>query len=1213
MPTNPLLPPLRSKKISVPPVIHHGQWEAANDDQLLAKLAESMTDGVSGLTLSQVTSMPDPWGQVTAFLSAWMDGSADNPLRRTIVGEWRGLIGLVALTGWRNLPIKRRDLDLNVLVERAFRDDHRNDDAARKREGIPHLGRVLRRTLPYDPGLLKGSDRMSIFCAMPEGGADGSEVPVGLTLPLTLLAPARNYRNALPPEVTWAAMPERYPLTDPARDGKLTPDERALIAAYVTELMKLTPRFPNEISKYANVLNRELTSYHNDLTEDLPKPLMVPRWSEQVFGAIKDDSYHEVILTIPDRTPGAGPGETLLPALPEFVQAGFNGILLCGGEKNQLAPGKDERSVKIWDDFCLSHWGHAAERSRMVELAAERGYLLLGADALLVEPMIEINQAVLHHRRRSQSFLLPVNPILLAVYTAVELEERITIEPLGSRRFKVSLRLDLKRSSGEPIEIVLSHEYSRDSTIKKLEAPVYCTLWPDFQSDYWHHYYLDISTVDRGLYIGVNSQNDAGITTSGLYNPQALAERLEELRDRPAKIDVISRLARGEFPGSRLLTPSQPPPRGRAARVRLLTDRAPTALYLRNADGQGGLMLTFAAEEQPIVPNDQRWKIAIDYGSSSIAVRMRTHVEPESRIVNLGGMTRMLIGDPGSAQDSRRSRIPFAAADTFPVNDVMDPQLTLLWDQQAGAPRPNRDDLVLERYFVPDRNITNYIWESWVGAARGEPSLGSPEGFHFGMKYSLNDANGDRILELIGRFVRQIALQAGARVVGLGARPDNVEWTTAYSDTMGSAERDRFLGTIQEAFSTVFVSPFAPHRTLVDFERQAESMCIGLYLRSGGSRKPFADADLAVAFDVGGYTTDISVWQRGQPVWVGALALAGQHLLADYLLHHPTAAEQLEPQRGRDLAAVAAYLARAQNGSVSSANTRGRLAAEIVINRDEFSRAVEGRGIGRHTNNADVVPFRSITQFAFSGLLYYIAILVAELGREKRIDPTLFTPSGGIAASPSEGLPIGDASDGHGHGTDGPEKRIYLHFGGRGSRIFRHFMDSTAHATALNDFSAKAKLRATVAPPAFTMQEKQEVAIGLLQNTGELDLSRLESARLLPQGVATRGVSQAFGPEATLYPSADEDYTLERELKEFRQFLDGFLATWEHGPRFLLERWSEFVDQVADEFQVEKKRARNGMVSAHQLGHKSEASKVPIQPGFIVALRVAVREWIPRK
>ncbi|WP_263384338.1 hypothetical protein [Granulicella arctica] len=192
-----------------------GVWDEKQGYNRMGALAKAIDVPPGG---SAVHSVPDPWARVLLFARALY--SKDHTLHPQVLGEWRGLLGLLGL---------RERMGMEGLTA------YEVDLTSSERPDL--FSSVLSRVLPDDGDELRKGDSWSQVYVLKYSisGAEGSGNAFAMTSPTTLVATGAYYSNAMTEaEVPWFLMEPssgRKMLTDPTY--VLSTEERRALAEWV--------------------------------------------------------------------------------------------------------------------------------------------------------------------------------------------------------------------------------------------------------------------------------------------------------------------------------------------------------------------------------------------------------------------------------------------------------------------------------------------------------------------------------------------------------------------------------------------------------------------------------------------------------------------------------------------------------------------------------------------------------------------------------------------------------------------------------------------------------------------------------------------------------------------------------------------------------------------------------------------------------------------
>ncbi len=165
MPGFPLLPPLKKKGAAVAVLPSTGTWEQV-PAVALNNIAENLEVTTAAAKFTEIDSIPSMWARPLLFEIALYD--KDHPMHECILGEWRGLLAMLALKERRNFPLTTKQV---VIPDR-------EDTSA------PEFLRALCKLLPEHT--LEASTTWDKLYLILFNGQ-----PIGMTSPTTLLCTSK--------------------------------------------------------------------------------------------------------------------------------------------------------------------------------------------------------------------------------------------------------------------------------------------------------------------------------------------------------------------------------------------------------------------------------------------------------------------------------------------------------------------------------------------------------------------------------------------------------------------------------------------------------------------------------------------------------------------------------------------------------------------------------------------------------------------------------------------------------------------------------------------------------------------------------------------------------------------------------------------------------------------------------------------------------------
>ncbi len=199
MQTYPLLPPLKDDGLAILP--KKGTWQVV-PPVALKNIAENLKVTKVDGQYTDIDSIPSMWARPLLFQIALYD--TNHPMHDCVVGEWRGLLTMLALKERRNFPLTTK------LITIPSADD---DDT-------PEFLRALRKLMPEQTLDVNTTwDKLYLILF--------NDDPIGITSPTTLVCTSIDYTDCIS-NVSWY---NGQFLCDPIKF--LNPEEKAAVAGWL--------------------------------------------------------------------------------------------------------------------------------------------------------------------------------------------------------------------------------------------------------------------------------------------------------------------------------------------------------------------------------------------------------------------------------------------------------------------------------------------------------------------------------------------------------------------------------------------------------------------------------------------------------------------------------------------------------------------------------------------------------------------------------------------------------------------------------------------------------------------------------------------------------------------------------------------------------------------------------------------------------------------
>lgn len=1003
-----LLPPLNDKNWNVPNKA--GKWNAAEDGtDFISNLADKLKiDEMEDADLGQL-SIPDVWAPIKLFEIALFEtkppGIQYSALHRRTLAEWRGLIALYALREYRKLPLETAILTLSYQNLRQV-DEHK-----------PFIN-VAVDLLPKSV-LFKGQNWNEI------GLLKYNNKLIAFLVPSFLFCPARGYEDNLDKGIPWGT--KKVGLNDPTR-FKLSDIEFAIIAQYCRHLINSAKAQeeqaadPHRLHKLIGLLNE----YEKELME--PYPLKTLSFTTQVQQVnlpkqiFYGDAFRNVFIP-PEQGIQFGCGLK--------VREPFRNLMIKGGIfiDPQLAEWlvKPPTDVLVWDIYKLQDIEQ--HKDNIIRGATRFGYLTLTANDLFTNHLCRVTDREIagHAGMKEPCFILPLRPIILLFLSPEEIRKALTIT-VREKKVTVTLQLSVYDHGDQPQKIAISKDFN--TVYDAIEPPSVLSLWPNFKSEIWRYYYI-LATLNPEQQIIPNSIfSIAGIRNilSSASTSKECVEWAQGLAERINKVIEKQRLSEQGGAYSELFYLSDIP------------EAILCQANLTDREGQGqskhelGLLL-IPGEKIPELAYPDLWHVGVDFGSTNTSVYYHSSRQARILPISFGThvvslFTRML---------TTKEAVYYHELQFLPVQQIQTPFLTILEERKLSN--------ITRRPLWTDR--ISYVRDIETAINRWRDS-----NWQFNLKWDHTEAGRRRVHV----FLSQVILQTLAEAQSQGVRPTDIKWSFSWpEEALSSEQRGTFQRICIDALQTA-IDPqriyTVPANAIGRFA--AESVCTALYFHD---KKQAYNAESVLTIDIGGGTTDISVWQNKTLIWRTSLRLAGQHILVEFLSLNPRLLEELQRNEPDLLKGVLDGILQLPYDAPDRNN-----AIEILVNSEWYQRSLQHLHFISGENKTRIPGLVRITEFALAGIFYYIGRVISYLGNGEHFENR----------RPRFNFDLAE--------------RFYICIGGKGSLLIQELVDEDSRDKLLEIFQNAANLEKKPQPLELSDSPKSEVAYGLLVEAADKKL-----------------------------------------------------------------------------------------------------------------------------
>jgi hypothetical protein len=954
MPKHMYLPEIDSN-IGEPPVA--GQWHGYDRKIMLA-----ISDGIvvaEGAPGRGVSSVPDVWARPLMFQSAIRPGS-EHPLRARLVREWRGLLSLLALH-----KVHRYQLDvvpvslgtgafetaLHRLAPRAVQLESPRSPDGRKHpayrwtdtllirfEGIP-VGAFSPGTLVYTASAYQRRLAATTLNLKDEGGY--------------LRPPGEHEREEMLYVASWVeALQSRLNAPGDANGRILDTDHTNPDRGNVTSINALLGEWLAEM-RAALGLREGSTFEAKDVvvaTDPIEVNPAVPYLDEYRV-------YRELLRPL-RRAEGVA-GEKHSDFLLDSSRPGAYSEVVI------ITPRLLRTGGKIWESKRLNHLGGEAgaalekyfgdasgvqidredlKRHNALWVRPER-YFLSDTLAMTSEhaPFLADDWQPLNGERR---FLLPFKREILDFFAPSDIRERLR-PTYKETETGITFSFQLPVAGGmEKVEKTYRHKNpaAGEGTIVAMPVPS-VELFPRYIDEHWRRYYLFHGSAEA-------------VTVNPLLRPRVAAggDGNDGRGERAKPARIVERTHNA----------------GTTAKVRVIEitadDAFPEALEV-SAIGRGAASLGLVLVPQPEQPHGLagEWRVGIDFGTSNTNVFRQTTPDgnAERWRFDFGKYLWRVTASPSAAREAmleeffippRTVELPIATAlrvfqDAKKDHPLLD--YFIFFSPEYRLPRNVHTDI---KWDTDKERKTEYFLESLLLVMLVE--VASQRVGKIELACSYPKAFSDQGLILFkGEWQRVIAkLLDPVDGVMKHRRSDDSPDSLQAGRYVADRGKLEIVGPIFEVEGIAAGEFFASEKTIPELPDRA--------------KKQIA----AVTLDVGGGTTDISIWYHNEIVLDASVLLAGRQI------------SRLLQQNSRILEVL--FSNEAAVALEEKKNEPAAFAARLnVILRREETRIQEM--LIKHANQREVQWIRRMLAVEFGAIAFYSASLLGAADRARQ---------GGVAA-----------------------------------------------------------------------------------------------------------------------------------------------------------------------------------------------------------------------
>ncbi len=938
-----------------------GAWRVGSNIEL-SDLSDSLEIDSIDQDFIEVDSIPDIWARPLLFEMAFFDES--HLLHSRVIAEWRGLLAMLALKEIRGLPMDSQTITIPNPLKTEVQDEQ---------ELVDEIHPFLKALSDLAPQhfIDEKSDWYQIYVLLFDGQ------PIGMTSPTTLVCTSVNYLNRIR-NVPWF-------------DGRLLGDPKPYLNDYEkqsliswleharTELNSLgrpttnDPKQVQDITQKRNDLTKRIDNYQDDLgrgqrvdearlsTSGLHLKHGIFTYIDKPIRPSDDDAYGSHVLLEPSRKPAP---EKALLVIDKKIAADWNmveqDVVVIGSTTLNSIPysglGKDQtmfgnRKLQgaewVTPDMFFTEMIYFADR----EDAFPGSRQVLGMQNLSFE-------------NRLITPILPVQSWLLDYLSLDDLAKRFSFEKTNDG-ILARLRVRLRGPKGNGRDFDLTKEYRiADNELHELESLPVLEIWPNFKAADWQAYYTYYSReFTESTFYAAPLTPGAAMETQNPQNKDAFKHKLPDggvfieckTPNRGKRLENIRRLS--VFPEAFQCFYEKPDTKRN--RFDVVT---------------AGLILL----QQPVSKRQtEEWKIGIDFGTTGTNVYYEDGNQ-KPKPFQFDEHYFRVTNSIGDARD-----------DTFLYrfvagNNAVTPFLTLYQDFQIADPTEYTLKPLLEGHIFFKNKITQF-------------NVTDPD-MHTNLKWGQTREDRKRT----EAFLTQLCLQCAAEAVSKGAK--DVEWRYSFPTAFSAGETRQFKGAwniiVEECAKLTGLGSDKPIA-------KTESVASGQFFADNPTIENVAPfGSTGVCLDIGGATSDLSVWHDYNLRWQSSIRFAGRDIMLNLFYANRALLAQFVQDKGLSTNAPE---------------------EDYYTHLDVLLKEQGGEWL-RHLHSSAAEPmiigFLQLIALSLSGITFYMGQVLGALSRDKDISfpqvlPNVFV--GGNGSRMFDWLAGGSTK----YDTDSPISRLF--------------------------------------------------------------------------------------------------------------------------------------------------------------------------------------------
>jgi hypothetical protein len=873
-----------------------------------------------------IRAIPDPWAQARTFAEALHD--PEHSMHAAFIAQWRGLLALLAL---RSVPGAGYTIDYRSIE---FGDRHPFD-------------RVLARLYPQ---VAIGGEPELWTRPVIVSASDGRRSwPIAMLNPACLISPGRMAQTVHVPNVSWM---ERGIVDPLALKGDLR-----LPAASLVILRKYLENVRAHLgdvrsSEAGDLIRERLQEYIDAVDADLG----ISKLSAEVSGGIDSrlpPLYRGLFATVRlERiTNPAATSECRLVLKNRSGHGSLKGIILVDESIGQV-PGRSARDTLVWGVRTLSELLASPTVLETVRKEAEeQGYLLVTADDLFTPRAValRLNPRIPGHSQATKSMLLPVRPVTLLLDG--NLPAAVDVD-MDHARATVLLKVKLDRVGHSVTHTIVRHYRDEPDGNSGLLVPdaawvfFNAAVWPNFRTSSWKNYFARLFHQQEGNHLRPRVALSRSIIDAALA----------EAPDQQQAVQLLSQINSGVAPGRDKDWFRVSEVASEVAHDQIqVSDRGFEAIFYTDGDeerGEAAVGCVWLDIKMVETHPSRGAHVAIDFGTTNTVACFEDGkpIQLQQRLIN-----------PISYEDTatvQRQRWTFR----WQFIDFFAPDKRALPTPTVAIRRSDAPE------DAPISIFRNVIYFNPLGTVAEGGAVSELDKYRlyfsrcvFNLKWSDDQVH----LTAASDFLSQLMMMIAAEKAEQGVDPASLKWRFSLPDGMTGRTRRNFEQHLSRLTSR--------HGNLDGLH--SEGLAAAKYMLAGNSGSGFNPGTVNAVLDIGGGTTDITLWRQEEPLWRGSFRLAGQSFFTSTFVRNPKILREIGLSDWADLLEPGT----AKGGNRSSVGTADiPHLAELLFSGGELSKAMDEHWALK-LNLKPGETLRTAGLIFIGGLAHYLGLVARSL------------------------------------------------------------------------------------------------------------------------------------------------------------------------------------------------------------------------------------------